>query len=43
MTRYNGEIVPLLEGIHTLEAWMEKESRLKARWLAAAGGAPGAG
>ena len=33
--------MPLLEGIHTLDAWMEKESRLRERWRAV--GEPGAG
>ncbi|MEC0256731.1 alpha/beta hydrolase family protein [Paenibacillus lautus] len=40
MIRFNGEFVPLLEGIHTLEAWREKESRLRARWLQLLGEPP---
>ncbi|MEF7440831.1 alpha/beta fold hydrolase [Paenibacillus lautus] len=40
MTRFNGEIMPLLEGIHTLGDWTVKESRLKARWLQLMGEPP---
>ena len=42
MNRFNGNMMPLLEGIHTLDAWMEKESRLRERWLQLLG-SPGAG
>ncbi|OIB03861.1 dipeptidyl aminopeptidase [Paenibacillus sp. LC231] len=41
MNRFNGNMMPLLEGIHTLDAWMEKESRLRERWLQLLGEPPG--
>ncbi|MGE7826773.1 alpha/beta hydrolase family protein [Paenibacillus sp. NPDC093718] len=41
MNRFNGDMMPLLEGIHTLNAWMEKESRLREHWLQLLGELPG--
>ncbi|WP_054955593.1 alpha/beta hydrolase family protein [Paenibacillus dakarensis] len=40
MDQYSEKMKPLLEGIHTLEAWRDKESRVRDRWLQLLGESP---